>query len=1155
MNREKKILERLREMERAYDRGDRQGTLSIAKEILKQRPRNRQMLERLLSLFVDCSEKEAARDCLALLKRFFPETGYQCFLESRVDEICGELEESIRMAEKALSYPDLLPWQRSMTENILGHTCRMLGDAEKAAKHYLASARMRHSSVQGDDRLAVQDYSNYLFTIHNLPISREEMFARICDYGKYFRSVKPFAHQRRNRHEKLRIGYLSPDLRFHVVAFFSYALLKSYDRNSFEVYAYAACEEDSASREFAAGVDVWRNVRLMEPEETARRIYEDQIDILFDLSGHTANNCLPVLAYRPAPVQICGIGWFDSTGLPTVDAFLADRYTDPPGLNDAFFTEKLIRLPHSHFCYMWHDKPMGVGAPACRQNGYVTFGSFNNFAKVTDEMLGLWKQILARVPHSRLYLKAAIFNTEDGCARVRARLHAAGIDEGRVRFGRQEPVYLKEYRQVDIALDTFPYPGGGTTCDALYMGVPVITLTGRRHNARFGYSLLMNMGLPELCAASPEEYVEKAVSLAADTKRLTQYHLTLRRRMRESPVMQDGPYMAEVESAYHALYQDWLCQGQEKEQEDAQARWRGAMRAAEQKEAYGDVVRYGSRLLTEKWEQAASAEEVRACRLSFGMAYARLAEGGNTDAKRAAYWLARTEGKDEREELWRLAFLGEMRTAVMDYAGARDAFRQALPLAWAQRSAEPELCTELFGEAAGVFLDCGDPAAAFELYQKQLMTAGKWEKMLSAYSSLLLVAHYLPLNQAELWNLHQGYAELFRGVEPLPPARWKNKKLRIGYLSADFRMHVMFPFYFGLLACHDCTRFSVTCYSLSRTQDAFTGEVRRRAERFVDLSALNVAEAARVIREDCIDILVDLGGHSGGSGLPILAYRPAPLQVSGIGYLDTTGLPAVDALITDDVLDLPETREKYIGERRLVLPCAFCYVGRSDIAPSTGTPAASGKPLAFGVFNHYRKITDEMLDAWRQILERVPGSRLLLKSQEFGSDTVTDLAYARCQKLGFDMTRVGFEPATLDYMERYRSVDIALDTYPYPGGGTTFDALYMGVPVVTRYGERRNTRFGLSILKSVGLEQLAADSLEGYIERAAALAKDIELLSALHQQLRGMLTASAAGDPRAYTKRMEQELLALWEEKQRGVENEEREETQTGRSDRKTQES
>ena len=304
MSKEQNILKCLQEMDRAYDRGERERCATLARRILAQRPRNRNALERILSLFVDMRETEDAKNALALLKASFPETGYHCFLESRIDELCGDWEESVRMGERALSRDDLLPWQRSMAHNILGHTYRLLGDPRAAAQHYLASARMRGSSATGDDTLAVQDYSNYLFTIHNLPLSREEMFSRIRAYGTYFSSVKPYVHERRPRHQKLRIGYLSPDLRFHVVAFFSYALLKRYDHSHFEVYCYTDAVEDAASVEFKAGVDKWTNVRGMGYQAIAQLIYDDEIDIIVELAGHTGGNSLPVLLMHPAPVSV-----------------------------------------------------------------------------------------------------------------------------------------------------------------------------------------------------------------------------------------------------------------------------------------------------------------------------------------------------------------------------------------------------------------------------------------------------------------------------------------------------------------------------------------------------------------------------------------------------------------------------------------------------------------------------------------------------------------------------------------------------------------------------------------------------------------------------------------------------------------------------------
>ncbi|MBR3457741.1 MAG: hypothetical protein IKH16_06275, partial [Selenomonadaceae bacterium] len=291
-------------------------------------------------------------------------------------------------------------------------------------------------------------------------------------------------------------------------------------------------------------------------EEAARRIYEDEVDILFDLTGHTeGGRTLQVAAYRPAPVQLCGIGYFDTTGLPAMDYFLSDVYCDPAE-NDALFSERLIRLPRSHFCY---TPPVSV--LECRAKYHlhrpVVFGSFNNFHKITDGMLELWHEVICRVPGSRLLLKNVSPDRKLVKA-MRERALRIGFLPEQLDLRPGSWKYLDEYADVDIALDTYPYPGGGTTCEALYMGVPVISLYGQRHGSRFGYSLLQNIGMGELAAAAPEEYVEKAVAVAGDAELLTALHRILRERLQQSPVMDAGGYVRDVEAAYERIWQEWL---------------------------------------------------------------------------------------------------------------------------------------------------------------------------------------------------------------------------------------------------------------------------------------------------------------------------------------------------------------------------------------------------------------------------------------------------------------------------------------------------------------------------------------------------------------------------------------------------------------------
>ena len=284
----------------------------------------------------------------------------------------------------------------------------------------------------------------------------------------------------------------------------------------------------------------------------AQAVRADEIDILVELGGHTAGNALPVFAYRAAKVQICGIGYFNSTGISECDGFLSDVYCSPAE-HSPYFTERLLQLPHTHFCYQPYKKFPEPVPPPCRQNNYITFGSFNNFAKVNDGMLCLWRELLQQVPNSRLLLKHQLLGTEEGREYTLSRLRKLQLPIERIELRSYSADYLREYGDMDIALDTSPYPGGLTTCEALYMGVPVVTLTGNRHGARFGKSFLCNLGLGELVAESPEQYVNIARTLAGDGELLTALRQTLRRMMLASPLMDSRMYMQDVENLYRQI--------------------------------------------------------------------------------------------------------------------------------------------------------------------------------------------------------------------------------------------------------------------------------------------------------------------------------------------------------------------------------------------------------------------------------------------------------------------------------------------------------------------------------------------------------------------------------------------------------------------------
>ena len=362
--------------------------------------------------------------------------------------------------------------------------------------------------------------------------------------------VKPFPKQFYN-HEKIRVGFSSADFYNHVVMKWSWALLTKLDKNLFETYCYSnSKEEDAVTETLRSSITGWRKIRGMTDKAAAELIRDDEIDILFDLSGHTDGHRLGVFAYRPATVQISGIGFTSSTGLKTMDYFLTDEYC--VGDSAPYFVENLIAMSNTHVCYMpFAELQLQIAEePPCLKNGYVTFGSFNQYRKITDSMLVAWKRILDAVPNSRLLLKHKVYGIEGAKEFVGERLERLGIEPNRVELRGYSDKHPLDYNDMDIALDTFPYTGVTTTVEALLMNVPVISLYGDRHATRCGLSILSNAGLKELAVASYDEYVQRAVLLASDWEFLSIFRKNLRTMLMTSPIMDWNSYVREIEQAF-----------------------------------------------------------------------------------------------------------------------------------------------------------------------------------------------------------------------------------------------------------------------------------------------------------------------------------------------------------------------------------------------------------------------------------------------------------------------------------------------------------------------------------------------------------------------------------------------------------------------------
>ena len=373
---------------------------------------------------------------------------------------------------------------------------------------------------------------------------------------------------------RFRIGYVSPDFRDHTVPRFVSAALEHHDRGAFEVFLYHdSLVHDDTTRRLAGLGHAWRECAGLGDQQLARLVRDDAIDVLVDLRGHGAGNRLGMFARRAAAVQVSMVGYFDTTGLAAMDWRITDTWMDPPGAGDGLHTERLARLPGGCWCYRPDDdapRPQrsegldlfaavaeGSG-PSLRSgpgvgNGYVTFGSLNKVAKVSPACARLWARVLEAVPGSRLLLSVA---GGDPRGAVRRRLAEMGLPAERVDLADKAPSrrgYLETFGRIDVALDTFPFNGITTTCDCLWMGVPVVSLTGGTSVSRAGRSILCGAGMPELAADTPGQFVEIAARVAGDRQGMAELRAGMRGTLAASPLCDARRFAGKLEAAYRGF--------------------------------------------------------------------------------------------------------------------------------------------------------------------------------------------------------------------------------------------------------------------------------------------------------------------------------------------------------------------------------------------------------------------------------------------------------------------------------------------------------------------------------------------------------------------------------------------------------------------------
>ena len=1068
--------------------------------------------------------------------------------------------------------------------NNLGNLLREQGQLSEAI------ACFRRAIEISPDYLSA--FSNLLFTLNSMPdLTPAEIYR---EHRKFGELVEAKVAARRDHDNVaapdrvLRIGYLSPDFLGHSVAYFIENLLEFHDRRQVEVVCYALNKRmDSLSRRLQARAGIWRSCSFMTDDELDAQIRADRIDILVDLAGHTAENRQTVMARKPAPIGVTYLGYPNTTGLTTIDYRLTDAEVDPPGEADKVHSERLIRLPHGFLCFRPSDFAGEVPPRPVTANGYVTFGSFNVMAKMTDEVVATWARILLRVRKSRLILKCNAFSDAETVALYRRRFRACGIAEDRLDLLGRQPLigdHLATYGRIDIALDPFPYNGTTTTCEALWMGVPMIALRGSRHVGRVSAALLSRMGQGDLVASDVEGYIEVATQLARDPGRIQAISGGLRRAMSASPLM-DGPGFArDVEAAFRDMWKRW-CQGRidtTSGEASAHARleatlaagvdsfnrgdWSGAeraFRAASDLEPASPeaVLNLGTTLKRLKRLPEALACFQRAIMLrpdwaaahaNLGSVYCDLGQQGEAEAacrraieidpsNRNAYSNLASSISAQRREQDAIPYFEKALeigpataelyvnlSAALLSAGqltrAAEACRKAIALQPDLAEAHANLASTLGAQGLG-----RETIAA-----SREVTRLKPEMHLG-WSNLLFALNYADdMTAGRVFEEHKAWGARYAEVKggQVRNVADPSRRLRVGFVSADFCAHSVAFFLKPLFDRHDRAELEFYCYSDVVNPDLYTGLLQGRAEHWRQTVGLSDEHVAGLIRDDNIDILIDLAGHTSKNRLMVFARRVAPVQVTWLGYPNTTGLTTIDYRLVDEITDPPGAADRQHTEALWRLRPPFLCYDPPPQSPDVGPlPAAGAGHITFGSFNKINKISDFALRLWAGVLAAVPDARLILKSRSFGDAETASRLYRRFGELGIDKARVellDWEPHLKSHLDVYNRVDLALDTHPYNGTTTICEAAWMGVPTLTLRGDRHAARVGASINLALGLPEYTAADAQEFVDRARAIADNIPGLVELRRNLRERMRKSPLCDAPDFSRAFSRAMRDMW---------------------------
>jgi predicted O-linked N-acetylglucosamine transferase (SPINDLY family) len=1025
------------------------------------------------------------------------------------------------------------------------------------------------------------NYASWADESERLEAARQYGLAAVAKASPYSRWQVDVQPGRR-----LRIGLVSGDFIQHPVAYFLQAVLESLDRTAVELFAYSNNRrEDDQTRRIRERVDHWRGgVVGLNDEKLAQRVHDDRIDILIDLAGHTATSRLDMFARRPAPVQVLWLGYFATTGMPTIDWVIADPQVLPPE-EESHFLEKPWRLPEIYYCFTPPEHDIPVAPLPALANGYITFGCFNNLTKLTDEVLEVWARILVAVPTARLLLKNGQLKDSANRDHVTDFLAARGVEAARVEMegASSRRVYLETYHRVDLALDPFPYPGGTTSVEGLWMGVPVLTLRGRRFIAHQGETILVNAGLPDWIAGDVDDYVARAVRLAADIPGLSALRSRLREQLRASPVFDAPRFGRHLVAAWQGMWRVW-CESEEGRRQGAaelpSAKELASLASLFNRRRYAEMAATAEALLVrfpedgELWKAlgvatGASGGDARppllkaaeripddpdlwsnlahACRLAGDFAAAAVAAGHRARLRPddASAWVSlgharkRSGDKAGAEAAWNEAW--RIDPGNLDAARAlielvpvesRKRIGQAGELAQALLVSSPRPEDWLF--AAHVLRYTCDWAAAEGAEQQVLASLRSVDPAgWPAPFQLLAVPEATAADQLRCAT---GFSARFAVAGPAlheqvrraPPTLGR---IRIGYLSNDLHAHATAYLITAVIEQHDRSRFEVIAYDHSpRLDSPYRERVLSAFDRVVPVHDLDAAALARRIAEDGIDIAIDLKGWTSGSRTDVLAARPAPVQVQWLGFPGTLGAPWLDYLVADPVLIRPG-EEDFYTERIIFLPETYQPNDRCRPMASPPTRAEAGLPadaLVLACFNQPYKLTRAVFACWLEVLRAVPGAVLwLLEDNPVASARLR----AEAERGGIDAARLLFAPRLRpeQHLARLSLADLALDCTPVGSHTTASDALWAGVPLVALSGQTFASRVAESLLRALGMPELVTGDLSTYSARILELARQPESLRAARDRLGRLRLSAPLFDSERFTRHLEDGFALAWQ--------------------------